>query len=160
MKIYISASEGLNALPGVVTERLDNIIKLGYTIIICNKDGSDGLIKRHLSDMGYDKVALYCFECESAERDYGWPTVDVMDNCGFSVSTIDPVTEALISDADYGLVIWSLRDNSVLLIVSELIRSGKSALIYSIHAQRFYIVSSESGIVEMVVDSFRYLNAW
>ena len=155
MNIYISISEGINRLPGVVVDRLDNIVNLDHGIIMHDKLGSNELIKNYIDSSNCYNFMLYCFDFE-VDYDADYPVIGVED----FLDEPDSVTNRLVNDADYGFVIWSLSDNEVLLIISQLLMNDKSAVVYAVHAQKFYTIESFPDLVNMIVDSTKYSGMW
>ena len=59
MKIFISISNYLEALPEVCEERISEIVLKGFDILLENKGGSNELIEQFLAYKKYKKVSIY-----------------------------------------------------------------------------------------------------
>jgi hypothetical protein len=59
MKMVISGSISIKALPADAIRRLDSIIALGADILIGDAPGIDSLVQRHLRRARYERVTVW-----------------------------------------------------------------------------------------------------
>ncbi len=102
IKVFVSGSRSVRALPQAAKTSLDTIIKLGFTVYVGDCYGVDTLVQDYLAAKGYQRVVVY--HIGTTPR----------NNCGFSSQRVSGSRQtdkdaAIAAAADYGLVIWDGR---------------------------------------------------
>ena len=60
--VFVAGSRALSRLNPKVRERLDNIMKQNFTVLVGDANGADKAVQRHLAKCGYREVLVYCME--------------------------------------------------------------------------------------------------
>jgi len=139
MNIFISGSISINKLPKSAIQKIENIIRKNYTILIGDARGVDFHTQKYLLKNNYDNVLVY-FAGEKIRNNVGnWKTKNIKafsNEKGRDLYTLKD--KAMAHDADYGLMIWDGESqgtlNNILTMKSE--------------NKKFFVV-----LEEMLVDS-------
>lgn len=130
------------------------MISENYQIILGDANGIDTLVQKSLLENNYRNVNIYCS---------GDSESDVRNNIGLwpvkAVKSLHPKGTRLFyadkdikmaRDADYGFMVWDSKSTGTLSNVIELIKQGKSSLVY-IHKENIFIpVKKPDNIKELV----------
>ncbi len=155
MKIFISISNYLEALPEVCEERISEIVLKGFDILLENKGGSNELIEQFLAYKKYKKVSIYRLTWDYYDEWPEWETIEV-DTDDLRATTV----ERICNDSDYGYFIWNNKDNSILYTVYKMISINKPVKVYAIHAQKNYVIKNNEDLIKMIIDSDGFYNKW
>ena len=60
--VFVAGSRALSRLNAQVKERLDNIVKQNFTIMVGDANGADKAVQRHLAERSYQHVVVYCID--------------------------------------------------------------------------------------------------
>ena len=152
MNIYLSVSDDIASLPGVVKKRIDSIVSRGYRIIFKGDCKSSKLIESYLSSKEYSNALVYCPE-----------GIGIYNNGIFSIDSVDykppeMIDMELLEAADYGFVVFSLLGYNTLNAMADMVSLGKRVLVYSVNMQEFIVVSSYTDIISMLSSIIRRLS--
>ena len=71
--VFVAGSRALSKLNTQVKERLDNIVKQNFTVLVGDANGADKAVQRYLAEREYQHVVIYCMEvCRNNVGN--WPT--------------------------------------------------------------------------------------
>jgi adenine-specific DNA-methyltransferase len=60
--VFVAGSRALSKLNAQVKERLDNILRKEFTVLVGDANGADKAVQRYLAQCGYKRVIVYCME--------------------------------------------------------------------------------------------------
>ena len=146
-KIFISGSMRIKNLDKKVLERINNIIKSDYEILIGDADGVDSSVQSYLKTKIVKNVTVYCTGPQPRNNIGRWPLKPI-------VTAEKPGTRAYFTakdismseDCDYGLMIWDSKSTGTLNNVIALLSQGKSSLVFVNKNKEFYEISKVSSI--------------
>lgn len=106
MKIFISGSISIKKLPKFAIEKIDNIIRKEYLILIGDAKGVDSSVQKYLQEINYKNVIVYYVGNKTRNNHGNWNTNQVRsyNEKGRQLYTLKDIKMA--NDADYGLMIW------------------------------------------------------
>lgn len=58
--VFVAGSRALSRLNAQVKERLDNIVKQNFAVLVGDANGADKAVQRYLAERGYRNVVVYC----------------------------------------------------------------------------------------------------
>ena len=71
--VFVAGSLALSKLNAQVKERLDNIVKQNFTVLVGDANGVDKAVQRYFAEREYQQVIVYCMEvCRNNVGN--WPT--------------------------------------------------------------------------------------
>ena len=71
--VFVAGSRALSKLNAQVKERLDNIVKQNFTVLVGDANGADKAVQRYLAERSYQHVVVYCMDL--CRNNIGnWPT--------------------------------------------------------------------------------------
>jgi hypothetical protein len=160
--VFVAGSRALSRLNAQVKERLDNIVKQNFTVLVGDANGADKAVQRYLAERGYQHVVVYCMDM--CRNNIGsWPTHSHKaepslphDRHYYGIKDL-----AMAKDASCGFMIWDGTSKGTLTNVINLIKAEKKVLLYSAPKRHFFTVRTavdlnhalaESGIKD--VDGF------
>jgi len=114
-----------------VRERLDNILKQNFTVLVGDANGIDKAVQQYLAQCGYREVVVYCME--DCRNNVGqWPTRahkaepgSRRDRHYYSIKDL-----AMAKDASCGFMLWDGESKGTLTNVVNLLNSRKKVLLY------------------------------
>lgn len=128
--VFIGGSRHVSRLPAPAKERLDNIVKSGFHIVVGDANGADKAVQKHLSSIDYADVVVFC-SGEVCRNNLGdWPTRKVQPAesvKGFQFYAAKD--REMAQAADFGLMIWDGKSPGTVLNVLRLINAGKKAVL-------------------------------
>lgn len=150
MKVYVGMSDSMLKLPGVVEDKLDDIMSDGHTFLFGYPEGGDRLIREYVLGEDYPLVVLY-----GCEWDYTVEGEIHTVACSDPTEDEDRSEEMRLNDAEWGFIVWKNGDNDVLMTAAELLVSRKPVTIYAAHNQSFYYILDFMDLIDMIVSSTR-----
>jgi len=60
--VFVAGSRALSKLNAQVKERLDNILRKEFTVLVGDANGADKAVQRYLAERAYRHVVVYCME--------------------------------------------------------------------------------------------------
>ena len=143
MKVFISGSISIKKLPKSAIEKIENIIKKEFLVLVGDAKGADSLVQKYLHKKGYKNVLVY-FAGNKLRNNFGnWKTNQISSNNnkkGREFYTLKDIEMA--NDADYGLMIWDGKSEGTLNNVSMMQQKSK----------RFFVIIDELMVDEKHLD--------
>jgi len=144
MKIFISGSISIKKLPEFAIEKLDNIIKKEYSVLIGDAKGADSIVQKYLKKKNYKNVVVY-YAGKKIRNNFGnWNTNQILsknNEKGRQLYTLKDIEMA--NDADFGLMIWDGKSEGTLNNISMMKSKNK----------RFLVIIEETIADEKLVES-------
>lgn len=142
-KVFIGGSRRITKLSPAVINRLDNIIKHDFTILIGDANGADKCVQSYVSGKNYDKVIIFCMG-EMCRNNLGdWETrriaTDISERNFSYYATKDL---AMAQEASYGFMIWDAKSAGTLNNVVNLLKEDKKVLVYLSPDKSFHTLCS------------------
>jgi hypothetical protein len=137
--VFVAGSRAVSKLNSQVTERLENIIKQNFTVLVGDANGVDKAVQRFLSERGYQEVVVYCME--HCRNNIGqWPTRPHTAEAGsrrdrhyYGVKDL-----AMAKDATCGFMLWDGESKGTLTNVVNLLNARKKVLLYLSQKKLFF----------------------
>lgn len=143
--VFIGGSRHVSRLPAEIKTRLDNVISSGHQVIIGDANGADKAVQKHLHDLSYDKVTVFC-SGDTYRNNLGhWRTHHVQpneDKRGFQFHAAKD--REMARKADFGLMIWDGKSCGTILNVLRLVRAGKIAVLFNVPEKRTFNFKSSA----------------
>lgn len=142
--IFIGGSRHISRLPAEVKQRLDNVVDNRHRIIVGDANGADKAVQKHLCDIGYDKVTIFCSGDRFRNNLGRWAVhkVAVPKNAkGFQFYAAKD--REMAREADFGLMIWDGKSPGTVLNVLRLVRAGKIAVLFNVQEKQVINIKSE-----------------
>jgi len=137
--VFVAGSRALSKLNAQIKERLDNIVKQNFAVLVGDANGIDKAVQRYLAERGYQNVVVYCMEvCRNNVGN--WPARGHMAESGLrhdrQYYTIKDL--AMAKDASCGFMIWDGKSKGTLTNVINLVNADKKVLLYSAPKKHFF----------------------
>lgn len=144
LKIFIAGPRAIKSLDKNIINKIDNICKKNYEIIVGDADGIDSSVQEYLSQRKYKNVKLYASN-GIARNNYGnWrvENVEVDSNIkGFDFYAQKDLQ--MVKDADIGFMIWNGKSKGTFNNMVNLLNMKKEVILYYIIDKKFYKISNE-----------------
>ncbi len=153
MKIFVSGPRAVKSLDKCVEERLDNIIKNKFTLLVGDAIGADKLTQQYMYSNQYDNVIVYASRGKARNNIGDWEVkeIKVKRNIkGFDFYAVKDIKMA--EDADYGLMIWNGKSKGTLNNIINLTRLNKKVSVYLIPYKRFIVVRTIEETKKIMLD--------
>ena len=130
-KIFISGSMRIKRLDPKVKDRINNIIKSDFSILLGDAAGVDASIQELFNSKGYTKVTIFC-SGDNARNNIGrWKVekihTDYQKNTRLFFTAKDI---QMANKCDYGFMVWDSKSTGTLSNVYELLSQGKKSLVF------------------------------
>lgn len=150
--VFVAGSRALSRLNPQVKERLDNIVKQNFTVLVGDANGADKAVQRYLAERNYQHVVVYCMDV--CRNNIGnWPTHAEKTGKGlahdrqyYGIKDL-----AMAKDATCGLMIWDGTSKGTLTNVINLLGAQKKVLLYHSPKKHFFAVRT-TGDLHHVLD--------
>lgn len=129
--VFISGSMKIKNIHPLVSDRIKNMIKSSFDIIVGDADGVDSSVQRILKDMSYKKVVVYC-SGQYVRNNIGSWTVEKVstDEKENSRNFFIAKDIKMAQKCDLGLMIWDSKSTGTLSNVTRLLERGKKSLVF------------------------------
>ena len=129
MKIFIGGSKTINTLDENVKEKLQEIIKNKYDVLVGDCFGVDTAVQRFFYDNNYRNVTVYA-SGEDVRNNVGNFKVQYIetDKKGFEFYRQKDI--AMAKEADCGLMVWDGKSRGTQHNVSDLTSQNKPCRVY------------------------------
>src|SRR5213592_2081572 len=137
--VFVAGSRALSKLNAQVKERLDNILRKEFTVLVGDANGADKAVQRYLAEREYGHVVVYCMEvCRNNVGN--WP---------IRSHSADPAVKrdrhyygikdrAMAKDASCGFMLWDGISKGTLTNVINLLDYDKKVLLFSAPKKQFF----------------------
>jgi len=150
-KIFISGSINIKNINPSVVERINNMIVSSFTILVGDAKGSDSSIQGILKDKNFKNVVVYCSGSYPRNNIGQWGIKSVeSDQKPNSRAFFTAKDLVMAKDCDYGLMIWDSKSTGTLSNVYELLKQGKTSIVFVNKFKQFHQVSSIADFEKLV----------
>ena len=132
--VFVGRSRHVSRLPAPAPakERLDNIVKNGFPILVGDANGADKAVQKHLSGVAYADVEVFCSGDICRNNLGDWPTRKVQPAKGVKGFQFYAAKDREMAQAaDFGLMIWDGKSPGTMLNVLRLIKADKKAVLFN-----------------------------
>ena len=137
-KVFIGGSRRVSRLNAHFRERLDNIMKKGFPVVIGEANGTDKAVQRYLHDKHYRDVQVFCSSGICRNNVGNWPTRNIpVDAPARTAQFYSAKDSAMAQEATIGLMMWDGTSVGTLLNVFRLVSFKKKAVIYTVPERCF-----------------------
>lgn len=141
--VFVAGSRDVSRLNSQIRERLDNIMKQNFTILVGDANGADKAVQRYLAKCHYRKVEIYCMEvCRNNVGE--WPTRlhaaepgSRRDRHYYGIKDL-----AMARDASCGFMLWDGASRGTLTNIVNLLSVRKKTLLYFSPRKLFFKLCS------------------
>ena len=160
--VFVAGSRALSKLNAKVKERLENIVKQNFTVLVGDANGADKAVQRYLADRRYQRVVVYCMDvCRNNVGN--WPTHEEKTRPGlardrhyYGIKDL-----AMAKDASCGFMIWDGMSKGTLTNVVNLLEARKNVLLFHSPKKHFFTLGAAGDLHHVLgasgiknVDSF------
>lgn len=151
-KVFIAGSRSVSRLGKEVKERIDNIVDKGLAVIVGDANGIDKAVQRYLDERRYRNVTVFCMEGGCRNNVGQWPMekIAAADPSRRDFAYYSTKDQAMVDEADYGLMLWDAKSRGTLRSIIDLVRHSKPVIVYVAPANSFYTLRQSDDIAEML----------
>lgn len=150
-KVFIAGSRRLSRLNADVKRRIDTMIEKGFTILVGDANGADKAVQQYLEETGYRNVIVHCMAANCRNNVGDWPIREIAapeGARGFAYyATKD---QAMVDDADYGLMLWDGESKGTLNSVINMIGLGQPVVVYFAPKRMFQNLRSSGDVLDLL----------
>jgi hypothetical protein len=141
--VFLSGSRAISRLNQEIRERLAGITSQSFDILIGDANGADKALQNFLKENNYANVTVYCSGGHCRNNIGQWQTYNVEVPAGSKGRDFYTQKDRLMAQiADYGFVLWDGKSPGSIENVINLLKGGKSALVYFSPDKEFVSVGS------------------
>ncbi len=149
--VFIAGSISIRQLAPKVQERIMNIVRQDFEIVVGDADGVDTLIQQFLQDLKYPRVTLFCTGNAPRNKLGNWPVQPVASrHAPGSRAYFTAKDLAMAEAADSGLMIWDARSSGTLSNVIELLDRKKYCWTFVDTQQVFHAVKGAAALEALI----------
>lgn len=148
--VFISGSRKIARLSEEVKGRLSNILDNNFHVVVGDADGADKAVQTYLSELKYEKVAVFCSgnTCRNNIGHWDVKRISVDSKTGRDFYTQKDKEMAIKSD--YGFIIWDGKSPGSFNNIIELLKNDKKALVYFSPEKNFHTITDLSGAKKLL----------
>jgi hypothetical protein len=149
--VFLSGSRAISRLNQEIRDRLTGIITQSFDILIGDANGADKALQSFLKENNYTNVTVYCSGGHCRNNVGHWQTYNVQVPAGSKGRDFYTQKDRLMAQiADYGFVLWDGKSAGSIENVINLLRGGKSALVYFSPDKEFISVGSTAKLKRLL----------
>jgi len=129
--VFISGSMRIKNIHSQVHNRIENIIKSSFDILVGDADGVDTSIQAFLKTKSYERVVVYCSGQHVRNNLGSWPVEKVSTEEGKNTRKFYTAKDIEMGKkCDYGLMVWDSKSTGTLSNVIQLLTQEKKSLVF------------------------------
>lgn len=149
--VFLSGSRAISRLNQEIRERLAGITSQSFDILVGDANGADKALQNFLKENNYAKVTVYCSGGHCRNNIGHWQTYNVEVPAGSKGRDFYTQKDRLMAQiADYGFVLWDGKSPGSIENVINLLKGGKSTLVYFSPDKEFVSVGSLSKLKRLL----------
>ena len=114
--VFIGGSRHVSRLSSQVKDRLANVVKSGHRVIVGDANGVDKAVQKHLCEVGYESVTVFCSGDRPRNNLGHWSTHNVVPPKGAKGFQYYAAKDReMAREADFGLMIWDSKSVGTIL---------------------------------------------
>ena len=147
MTVFIAGSRNITYIPDKAKQRLINIMRNQYNIIIGDADGADRLVQEFCHQNHYRNITIYASNGKARNNVGGYNIYNVyvppyISGYEFFASKDNQMAVA----ADYGYMLWDGKSRGTYNNIKNLANQNKAVLVYIFPQDRFLTIKSPEDI--------------
>jgi len=144
--VFIAGSRSISRLNPTLRAKLSSVLRKKYRIVIGDANGADKAVQKHLQEMNYRNVVVFCMrECRNNLG--GWPTRCISsDNVKGGFDYYSKKDERMARDSDCGLMLWDGKSRGTLRNIVQLLQADKTVLVYLGPEKKFYTLEGPTDL--------------
>lgn len=152
--VFIAGSRAVSRLNSQITERIDNIIKQGFTVLVGDANGADKAVQSYLAKRQYQNVVVHCMDvCRNNLG--GWTTQHhhAPSHLRRDRHYYEIKDKAMASHSTCGFMLWDGRSKGTLANVINLLNAHKNVLLYLRAKKSFLKLGSLDDLSAVLLES-------
>lgn len=143
MNIFIAGPRAIKTLNTDVKNRIENIMKENFNIIVGDANGVDKQVQQFCFDKQYPMIKVFASNGKARNNIGQWEVNNV---------EVDPKVKGfdfyaakdleMVNMADYGFMIWNSKSKGTLNNIYNLVSLNKKVLVYLTSTKTFYVIKS------------------
>lgn len=151
--VFIAGSIAIKKLHALFKERLANIVKSDFDIVLGDADGADSSIQQALLDLGAEKVTVYCAGLRPRNNIGNWPVQNITSDAEPGTREFFTAKDLKMAGvADFGLMVWDTKSTGTLSNVLELLRLERKSVVF-INKDKVFINICEAKDLDKLIDT-------
>ncbi len=150
-KTFISGSMNIKNINPKVVQRIDNIIRSNFPVLVGDANGVDSSIQHILKEKKYDNVTVYCSGNYARNNIGSWNVKSIAtehkENTRLYFTAKDMV---MAKECDYGLMIWDSKSTGTLSNVYELLIQDKISIVFVNKLKEFFKITNISEFEKLI----------
>jgi len=149
--VFVSGSRQVKRINDMIRDRIRNMMGQSFRIIVGDANGADKALQKFLAELRYSNVVVFCSGNTCRNNIGPWDTQHVpVDTNLRGRAFYTQKDKAMASEADYGFVLWDGKSAGSINNVFELLKRGKSIVVYFAPEKRFFTISSLDDAKELI----------
>lgn len=137
--VFLSGSRKISRLNEQIRQRIKNITDQEFLIIMGDANGADKALQKHLADIDYHHVLLFCSGQVCRNNVGNWNVKHVaVDSKLKGREFYTQKDKAMAVEADYGLILWDGKSLGSISNLIELLKQKKPVVVYFAPDKQFY----------------------
>ncbi len=150
-KILISGSMNIKNINSKVVQRINNMIKSNFNIIVGDASGADSSIQNILKEKKYGNVTVYCSGSHPRNNIGGWNVKSISSDYKENTRSFFTAKDLVMAkDCDYGLMIWDAKSTGTLSNVYELLVQDKTSVVFVNKLKEFFKISNIADFEKLI----------
>lgn len=149
--VFVAGSIAIKKIHPFFKERLSNIVDLGFNIVVGDADGADSSIQQALSELGAEKVTVYCAGSRPRNNIGSWIVHTVTSDAEPGTRKFFTAKDLeMAGAADFGLMLWDTKSTGTLSNVLELLRLNRKSTVFINKNKQFINVKSAADLDTLI----------
>lgn len=151
-KVFIGGSREVSKLNKDLKDRIDNIIRNEFLILIGDANGIDKAVQKYLNEKDYNNVIVFCMKGLCRNNIGSWKTnyVEITDSSKKSFDYYSTKDLEMAKETDYGFLIWDAKSKGTLNNAINLLKLNKKILMYFYPDKNFCVINTFSDLKHLL----------
>lgn len=151
MKVFIAGPRKVARLDKRIKERLNNIKRNNFTVLVGDANGVDKAVQSYFSSVFYNKVIVYAVNGSPRNNVGKWDIKNViLKQKKKDFSYFVAKDKEMVKDADYGFMIWNGKSKGTLNNIINLLSMDKKTLLYFLPEKSFINLNNLEDINKLI----------
>lgn len=154
MKIFIGGSKMISDIDGTVKEKLSEIIKKQYNVLIGDCWGIDKSVQQFFNQNNYRRVTVYASGNKVRNNVGNFEIRNIQTDVAEGFEFYRQKDIAMAIDADCGFMIWDSKSKGTLNNIIDLVNQNKQVEIYFRESRTLKIINADTLSKNDVINPF------
>jgi hypothetical protein len=138
-KVFIGGSRLVTRLNSEVRQRLDEIMRKQFPVLVGDANGADKAVQQYLHSRGYERVEVFCTEGDCRNNVGHWKVraVPAPDSGRRNFEYYAAKDRQMAEEGAIGFMVWDGKSRGTLANVLRLMEQGKKVVIYVVPFKEF-----------------------